>query len=167
MDLPSQQVVLGRHMRQVLGGAFAKVQQHSIRDLQSTLEKAKGKAPGTRRQPIRGCNGITQTDFFPGVALRLFFVFNVFVSHPNMHNSARSITEPLLNLILLFCEKTRCFYHKIPSRFNANHIDKSQIKRACAAMQACAEFHYIPLTSHVQGAEAPGTGLTRGLMDSA
>ena len=78
-----------------------------------------------------------------------------------MHDYAKSITEPLLNLILLFCEKTPCFYHKIPSRFNANHIDKSQIKCACAAMQACADFHYTPLTSHVQGAEAPGTGLTR------
>ena len=88
------------------------------------------------------CNGITQSDYFPDVAHRLFFIFNVVVSHPNMHDYAKSITEPLLNLILLFCEKTRCFYHKIPSRFNANHIDKSQIKRACAAMQACAEFHY-------------------------
>ena len=115
----------------------------------------------------RLCNGITQSDYFPGVALRLFFIFNVVVSHPNMHDYAKSITEPLLNLILLFCEKTRCFYHKNPLRFNANHIEKSQIKCACAAMQACAEFHYTPLTSHVQGAEAPGTGLTRGLMDSA
>ena len=88
------------------------------------------------------CNGITQSDYFPGVALRLFFFFNVVVSHPNMHDYAKSITEPLLNLILLFWERTRCFYHKIPSRFNANHIDKSQIKCACAAMQACAEFHY-------------------------
>ena len=86
------------------------------------------------------CNGITQSDYFPGVALRLFFIFNAVASHPNMHDYAKSITEPLLNLILLFCEKTRCFYHKIPSRFNANHIDKSQIKCACAAMQACAEF---------------------------
>ena len=90
------------------------------------------------------CNGITRSDFFPGVALQLFFIFNAVASHPNLHDYAKSITEPLLNLILLFCEKTRCFYHKIPSRFNANHIDKSQIKCACAAMQACAEFHYTP-----------------------
>ena len=92
------------------------------------------------------CNGITRSDYFPGVALQLFFIFNAVASHPNMHDYAKSITEPLLNLILLFCEKTRCFYHKIPSRFNANHIDKSQIKCACAAMQACAEFHYKLLT---------------------
>ena len=57
------------------------------------------------------CNGITQSDYFPGVALQLFFIFNVVVSHPNMHDYAKSITEPLLNLILLFCEKTQCFYH--------------------------------------------------------
>ena len=88
------------------------------------------------------CNGITRSDYFPGVALQLFFIFNAVASHPNQHDYAKSITEPLPNLILLFCEKTRCFYHKIPSRFNANHIDKSQIKCACAAMQACAEFHY-------------------------
>ena len=87
-------------------------------------------------------NGTTRSDYFPGVALRLLFIFNVVVSHPNMHDCAKSIREPLLNLILLFCEKTQCFYHKIPSGFNANHIDKSQIKCACAAMQACAEFHY-------------------------
>ena len=117
--------------------------------------------------PASSCNGITRSDYFPGEALQLFFIFNAVASNPNMHDYAKSITEPLLNLILLFCEKTRCFYHKIQSRFNANHIDKSQIKCACAAMQACAEFHYTPLTSHVQGAEAPGTGLTRGLMDSA
>ena len=125
--------------------------------------------PGIREEIEQAglCNGITQSDYFPGVALWLFFIFNVVVSHPNMHDYTKSITEPLLNLILLFCEKTRSFYHEISSRFNANHIDKSQIKCACAAMQACAEFHYISPTSHVQGAEAPGPGLTRGLMDSA
>ena len=32
-------------------------------------------------------------------------------------------------------------------------------------LRAHAEFHYTPLTSHVQGAEAPGTGLTRDMMD--
>ena len=32
-------------------------------------------------------------------------------------------------------------------------------------LRARAEFHYTPLTSHVQGAEAPGTGLTRDMMD--
>ena len=32
-------------------------------------------------------------------------------------------------------------------------------------LRARAEFDYTPLTSHVQGAEAPGTGLTRDMMD--
>ena len=55
---------------------------------------------------------------------RVIVIFNVVASHPNMHDYTKSITEPLPNLILLFCEKTRYFYNKILSRFNANHIDK-------------------------------------------
>ena len=56
------------------------------------------------RSPL--CNGITQSDYFPSVALRLLFIFNVVVSHLNIHDYAKPITESLLNLILLFCEKT-------------------------------------------------------------
>ena len=61
------------------------------------------------------CNGITRSDYFPGLALQLLFIYNVIASHCNMHDYAKSITEPLLNLILLFSEKTRCFYHEIAS----------------------------------------------------
>ena len=32
-------------------------------------------------------------------------------------------------------------------------------------LRARAEFQYTSFTSHVQGAEAPGTGLTRDMMD--
>ena len=46
VDLPSFQAVLRRHMPQVPGGAWAQVQQYSIRDLQSSLDKAAGEARG-------------------------------------------------------------------------------------------------------------------------
>ena len=46
VDLPVFQAVLGRHVPRVPEGAWAKVQQHSMRDLQSALDKADGKAPG-------------------------------------------------------------------------------------------------------------------------
>ena len=46
VDLPSFQAVLGRHVPRVPEGAWAQVQQYSMRDLQSALDKADGKAPG-------------------------------------------------------------------------------------------------------------------------
>ena len=46
VDLSSFEAVLGRHMPQVTEGAWAQVQQYSMRDLQLALYKADGKAPG-------------------------------------------------------------------------------------------------------------------------
>ena len=46
VDLPSFPPVLGCHMPQVLEGRWAVVQQYSMRELQSALDKADGKAPG-------------------------------------------------------------------------------------------------------------------------
>ena len=44
--LPGLQAVLGRHVHRVPGGALAQVQQYSMQDLLSALDKANGKAPG-------------------------------------------------------------------------------------------------------------------------
>ena len=46
VDLPGFQAVLGRHVPRVPDGAWTKVQQYSMQDLQSALDKADGKAPG-------------------------------------------------------------------------------------------------------------------------
>ena len=46
VHLPSFQEVLGRDVPQVPEGAWAQVQQYSMRDLQSALQKPDGKAPG-------------------------------------------------------------------------------------------------------------------------
>ena len=46
VDLPGFQAVLRRHVPEVPDGAGAQVQQYSMQDLQSTLDKADGKAPG-------------------------------------------------------------------------------------------------------------------------
>ena len=46
MDLPSFHTVLGRHVPRVPEGAWAQVQQYSMQDLRSALDKADGKAPG-------------------------------------------------------------------------------------------------------------------------
>ena len=47
MDLAGFQAVLGRHLPRVLEGAWAQVQQYSMEDLRSALDKADGKSPGT------------------------------------------------------------------------------------------------------------------------
>ena len=52
-DLRSFEAVLGRHMPQVLEGAWVHVQRYSMRDLQSTLDKANSKAPGSDRVEAR------------------------------------------------------------------------------------------------------------------
>ena len=45
VELPGFQAVLSRHMPRVPHGAWAQVQQYSMQDLQSALDKADGKAP--------------------------------------------------------------------------------------------------------------------------
>ena len=45
VDFPSFHAVVSRRMPQVPEGAWAQVQQYSMRDLQSELDKADGKAP--------------------------------------------------------------------------------------------------------------------------
>ena len=46
VDLPGFQAVLSRHLPRVPDGAWAQVQQYSMQDLQSALDKADGEAPG-------------------------------------------------------------------------------------------------------------------------
>ena len=46
VDLPSFHAGLDRHVPRVPQGARVQVQQYSMRDLQSALDKADGKAPG-------------------------------------------------------------------------------------------------------------------------
>ena len=46
VDLPGFQAVLSRHVPRVPQGAWAQVQQYSMQDLQSALDKADGKASG-------------------------------------------------------------------------------------------------------------------------
>ena len=46
VDLPGFQAVLSRHVPRVPDGAWGQVQQYSMQDLQSALDKANGKAPG-------------------------------------------------------------------------------------------------------------------------
>ena len=46
VDLPGFQAVLSRHVPRVPDGAWAQVQQYSMWDLQSAMDKAHGKAPG-------------------------------------------------------------------------------------------------------------------------
>ena len=46
VDLPGFQAVLSRQVPRVPDGAWAQVQQYSMQDLQSALDKADGKAPG-------------------------------------------------------------------------------------------------------------------------
>ena len=53
LDLPGFQAVLGRHVPRVPEGARAQVQQYSIQDLQSALDKADGKAPGPNHVEAR------------------------------------------------------------------------------------------------------------------
>ena len=53
VDLSTFQAVLSCHMPQVPEGAMAEVQQYSMRDLQSALDKAHGKAPGQYHMEAR------------------------------------------------------------------------------------------------------------------
>ena len=49
VDLPGVQGVLGRHLPRVPEGAWAQVQQHSMQDLRSALDKANGMAPSANQ----------------------------------------------------------------------------------------------------------------------
>ena len=53
LDLPGFQAVLSRHVPRVPEGAWAQVQQYSMQDLQSALDKADGKAPGPNHVEAR------------------------------------------------------------------------------------------------------------------
>ena len=62
VDLPSFQAVLRRHLPQVLEGACAQIQQYSMRDLQSALYKASGKAPGPNHIEARFIKALPARD---------------------------------------------------------------------------------------------------------
>ena len=53
MDLPGFQAVLDRHVPRVPDGALTQVEQYSMQDLQSALDKADGKAPGPNHVEAR------------------------------------------------------------------------------------------------------------------
>ena len=53
VDLPGFQAVLGRHVPRGSDGAWTQVQQYSIQDLQSALDRADGKAPGPNHVEAR------------------------------------------------------------------------------------------------------------------
>ena len=53
VDLPGFQAGLSRHVPRVPEGAWAEVQQYSMQDLQSALDKADGKAPGPNHVEAR------------------------------------------------------------------------------------------------------------------
>ena len=53
VDLPGLKTVLGRHVPRVPDGAWGQVQQYSLQDLQSALDKANGKAPGPNHVEAR------------------------------------------------------------------------------------------------------------------
>ena len=53
VDLPGFQGVLGRHVPRVPEGGWAKVQQYSMQDLRTALNKADGKAPGPNQVEAR------------------------------------------------------------------------------------------------------------------
>ena len=53
VDLPGFQAVLGRHVPRVPEGAWTQVQQYSMQDLKSALDKADGKAPGSNHVEAR------------------------------------------------------------------------------------------------------------------
>ena len=53
VDLPSFQAVRSRHVPRVLEGAWAQVQQYSMRDLRSAMDKADGTAPGPNHVEAR------------------------------------------------------------------------------------------------------------------
>ena len=53
VDLPGFRAFLSRHIPRVSDGAWAQVQQYSMQDLQSALDKANGKAPGPNHVEAR------------------------------------------------------------------------------------------------------------------
>ena len=53
VDLPGFQAVLSRHVPRLPEGAWAQIQQYSMQDLQSALDKADGKAPGPNHVEAR------------------------------------------------------------------------------------------------------------------
>ena len=53
VDLPGFQAVLARHVLRVPDGAWTQVQQYSMQDLQSALDKADGEAPGPNHVEAR------------------------------------------------------------------------------------------------------------------
>ena len=53
VDLPGFQAVLGRHVPRVPEGAWTQVQQYSMQNLKSALDKADGKAPGPNHVEAR------------------------------------------------------------------------------------------------------------------
>ena len=53
LDLPGFQAVLSHHVPQVPEGTWAQVQQYSMHNLQSALDKADGKAPGPNHVEAR------------------------------------------------------------------------------------------------------------------
>ena len=53
VDLPGFQAVLGRHVPRVPDRAWTQVQQYSMQDLQSALDKADGKVPGPNHVEAR------------------------------------------------------------------------------------------------------------------
>ena len=53
LDLPGFQAVLGRHVPRVPEGAWTQVQQYSMQDLKSALDKADRKAPGPNHVEAR------------------------------------------------------------------------------------------------------------------
>ena len=58
VGLPGFQAVLGRHVPWVPGGAWAQVQQYSMRDMRSALDKANGKAPGPNHMEARSIKAL-------------------------------------------------------------------------------------------------------------
>ena len=53
VDLPGFQAVLGRHVPRVPDWSWTQVQQYSLQDLQSALDRADGKAPGPNHVEAR------------------------------------------------------------------------------------------------------------------
>ena len=83
VDLPGFQAVLGRHVPRVPEGALAQVQQYSMQDLRSGLDKADGKAPGSNHSEARFIKGPPGTcPVAPGPLLP---------GHPPQHPAANAL----------------------------------------------------------------------------
>ena len=61
VDLPSFQAVLSRHVPRIPDGAWAQVQEYSMQDSQSALDKADGKAPGPNHVEARFSKALPAT----------------------------------------------------------------------------------------------------------